>query len=58
MGGDLMNIYKDLTADVNYSIRIPKQLREDFKEICQNKLLNPSAVMRDFMIRFIEEHKK
>lgn len=53
-----MNIYKDLSADVNYSIRIPKQLREDFKEICQNKLLNPSAVMRDFMIRFIEEQKK
>lgn len=53
-----MNMYKDLPADVNYSIRIPKQLREDFKELCQSRLLNPSAVMRDFMIRFIDENNK
>ena len=44
--------------NVNYNIRIDKELRDQFKEVAQENAHNPSALVRKFMEDYIKENKK
>ena len=53
-----MSKYKDIPSNVNLSIRIPKMLRDDFKRLCDRKSINSSALLRNYIIKFVEENEK
>ena len=53
-----MSKYKDISSNVNLSIRIPKMLRDDFKRLCGKKSINSSAFLRNYIIKFIEDNEK
>lgn len=54
MNDDLINtinMYEVLTNDTNFTVRIPKKLRDDFNEATSNK--STAKVMRKLMIEYI-----
>lgn len=48
----------DVEGGTVIQIRIPKHFKEDFYEICQQKAINPSYLLRNFIDEFIKENKK
>lgn len=53
-----MSKYNDLPNDISISFRIPKQLRDDFNKACKDNFVNSSALIRDFMERYIKDNAK
>lgn len=44
--------------DVAFKIRVEEELRREFVEICQAEDMTAAQVVRKFMRRYIESHKK
>lgn len=53
-----MGKYEDLPNEVLITIRVPAILREDFQKACSSKSINPSALIRNFIIDFISDNEK
>lgn len=39
-------------------IRIDKDIRDSFKEVCSDNAVNPSALIRKWITEYIEKEKK
>lgn len=47
------------SKDTDIRFRIEKELKEQFKSICDTKAINSSALLRQFIISWIaEQHEK
>lgn len=45
-----MKDYSNKANDVNLNIKLPKELRDDFRAYCDKNALNLSMVIRLFMV--------
>lgn len=58
LGGRLMKDYENKANDSNLNIKLPKELREDFKNYCHQNSLNISSMIRKYMVRVLQEGDK
>lgn len=40
------------------AVRVSEDIKKKFEEICTNKAINGSALIRNFIVKWIEENKK
>lgn len=53
-----MKDYESKANDSNLNIKLPKELREDFKNYCHQNSLNISSMIRKYMVRVLQEGSK
>lgn len=46
-----------LTDSVNYNLRLPRQLRDDFAAVCEENGLNGSGLIRNYIQKVIDQYK-
>ena len=44
--------------NATWQIRLPKSLRDDFRQICEDKALNSSEIMRRLLVEWVDANKK
>lgn len=54
-GGFKMAIKKD--PQTRIAVRVSEDLKKKFEELCSNKAINGSALIRQFIIKWIEDNK-
>lgn len=44
--------------NATWQIRLPKSLRDDFRQICDEKALNSSEIMRRLISEWVDKNRK
>lgn len=52
-----MKDYSNKANDVNLNIKLPKELRDDFRTYCDKNALNLSMVIRLFMVDTLNKNE-
>lgn len=46
-----------LTNSVNFTVRLPRQLRDNFAAVCEENGLNGSGLIRNYIQKIIDQYK-
>lgn len=52
-----MNKSEDMHKDVQIQVRVPKEIRDQFREIVENKSQTQAKVIRKLIERYINDNK-